>query len=153
MNPLPSSEKMASLVSGVTQTMLGLTFVPDTARAPPNTGHEELSWRTAVLPIAGERPLPMDSCVLPFRPAASWHWFAHEGVLRRFDRGERGARLLDREYSDALTRGTVRVLLVDPDLVAAYLPKLDRLLLRSCRLLLVGYADHDAYVCHLAPRA
>jgi hypothetical protein len=47
---------MASLVSGVTQTMLGLTFVPDT-KAPPNPGHRELSWRTAVLPIAGERPL------------------------------------------------------------------------------------------------
>jgi Chemotaxis phosphatase CheX len=43
---------MASLVSGVTQTMLGLTFVPDAA-----TGLRDLSWRTAVLPIAGERPL------------------------------------------------------------------------------------------------
>ena len=29
MNPLPPPEKMAALVSGVTQTMLGLTFVPD----------------------------------------------------------------------------------------------------------------------------
>ena len=57
MNPLPPAEKMASLVSGVTQTMLGLTFVPDTAKAPPNNGTEALSWRTAVLPIAGERPL------------------------------------------------------------------------------------------------
>jgi hypothetical protein len=43
---------MAALVSGVTQTMLGLTFVPDGA-----TGHRQLSWRTAVLPIAGARPL------------------------------------------------------------------------------------------------
>ncbi|HTP27406.1 MAG TPA: chemotaxis protein CheX [Anaeromyxobacteraceae bacterium] len=43
---------MASLVSGVTQAMLGLTFVPDGAKA-----HQALSWRTAVLPIAGQRPL------------------------------------------------------------------------------------------------
>jgi len=43
---------MASLVSGVTQTMLGLTFVPDQARE-----HHDLAWRTAVLPIAGGRPL------------------------------------------------------------------------------------------------
>lgn len=43
---------MASLVSGVTQTMLGLTFVPDTGKV--TTG---LTWRTAILPIAGERPL------------------------------------------------------------------------------------------------
>jgi len=43
---------MAALVSGVTQTMLGLTFVPDDSRA-----HDQLAWRTAVLPIAGDRPL------------------------------------------------------------------------------------------------
>jgi hypothetical protein len=52
MTPLPPPEKMAALVSGVTETMLGLTFVPDSA-----THHGELTWRTAVLPIAGERPL------------------------------------------------------------------------------------------------
>lgn len=44
---------MASLVSGVTQTMLGLTFVPDAERVPS----PRLVWRTALLPIAGERPL------------------------------------------------------------------------------------------------
>jgi hypothetical protein len=44
---------MASLVSGVTQTMLGLTFIPDGAA----NGPRGLTWRTAVLPIAGERPL------------------------------------------------------------------------------------------------
>ncbi len=54
MNPLPPPEKMASLVSGVTQTMLGLTFVPDDAAALPP---RNLVWRTAVLPIAGARPL------------------------------------------------------------------------------------------------
>ncbi len=52
MNPLPPPDKMASLVSGVTETMLGLTFQPDEA-----TKHDGLAWRTAVLPIAGERPL------------------------------------------------------------------------------------------------
>ena len=49
---LPPPEKMAELVSGVTQTMLGLTFVPDDAN-----GHAKLAWRTAVLPIAGAQPL------------------------------------------------------------------------------------------------
>jgi len=44
---------MASLVSGVTETMLGLTFVPDEATVPP----PDLVWRTAVLPIAGARPI------------------------------------------------------------------------------------------------
>jgi hypothetical protein len=52
MNPLPPPDKMASIVSGVTQTMLGLTFVPDAS-----TAHRDLSWRTAVLPIAGARPI------------------------------------------------------------------------------------------------
>ena len=55
MPTLPPPEKMASLVSGVTETMLGLTFVPDSVagiREP-----RDLTWRTAVLPIAGEHPL------------------------------------------------------------------------------------------------
>ena len=52
MTPLPPPEKMAALVSGVTQTMLGFTFVPDASKH-----HAQLTWRTAVLPIAGERPL------------------------------------------------------------------------------------------------
>jgi hypothetical protein len=49
---LPPPEKIATLVSGVTQTMLGLTFVPDEAK-----GSRDLAWRTAVLPIPGEHPL------------------------------------------------------------------------------------------------
>jgi len=52
MNPLPSAEKMASLVSGVTQTMCGLTFEPDSAAASSS-----LRWRTAVLPIPGPNPI------------------------------------------------------------------------------------------------
>ncbi len=43
---------MASLVSGVTKTMCGLSFEPDSLG---DCG--SLRWRTAVLPIPGERPL------------------------------------------------------------------------------------------------
>jgi len=53
MTALPPPDKMASLVSGVTHTMLGLTFVPDDEPSPPPA----LVWRTAVLPIAGARPI------------------------------------------------------------------------------------------------
>lgn len=49
---LPPPEKMAELVSSVTQTMLGFTFSPDAA-----TTHHELASRSAVLPIAGEVPI------------------------------------------------------------------------------------------------
>jgi hypothetical protein len=44
---------MASVVSGVTQTMLGLTFVPDAEDSP----WSHLVWRAALLPIPGARPL------------------------------------------------------------------------------------------------
>jgi hypothetical protein len=44
---------MASVVSGVTETMLGLTFRATTGGQPWN----ELVWRAAVLPIPGARPL------------------------------------------------------------------------------------------------
>jgi hypothetical protein len=44
-------ERLAALVSAVTETMLGMTFVPD-AGSPWSS----LVWRTAVLPVAGERP-------------------------------------------------------------------------------------------------
>jgi chemotaxis phosphatase CheX-like protein len=49
---LPPPEKMAELVSGVTQTMLGFTFEPDGAGT-----QDTLSWRTAVLPIPGAVPM------------------------------------------------------------------------------------------------
>jgi CheY-specific phosphatase CheX len=52
MTILPSAEKMASLVSGVTQTMLGLTFMPD-----PKGSKPQLAWRCAMLPIPGDVPL------------------------------------------------------------------------------------------------
>ena len=44
---------MASVVSGVTETMLGLSFKATRDGQPWN----ELVWRAAVLPIPGARPL------------------------------------------------------------------------------------------------
>jgi hypothetical protein len=52
MQTLPTPEKMAALVSGVTRTMCGLTFEPD--QKSDGVG---LRWRTALLPIPGDRPL------------------------------------------------------------------------------------------------
>jgi hypothetical protein len=53
MNALPSSSRMAEIVTGVTKTMLGLSFIPDSSPNPWSS----LVWRTAVLPIPGDRPL------------------------------------------------------------------------------------------------
>ncbi len=44
---------MAAVVSSVTETMLGLTFVPD----PDGSSWRQLVWRAAVLPIAGALPI------------------------------------------------------------------------------------------------
>ena len=53
MTALPTADRLAALVSHVTETMVGVSFHPDVAAsaAPP------LTWRTAVLAIAGKRPL------------------------------------------------------------------------------------------------
>jgi len=53
MPTLPPPDKMAAVVSGVTETMLGLTFKPDPEDAP----WAHLVWRAAVLPIPGDFPL------------------------------------------------------------------------------------------------
>ncbi len=53
MPSLPPPAKMAAVVSGVTETMLGLTFTPDPEDAP----WSHLVWRAAVLPIPGAFPL------------------------------------------------------------------------------------------------
>jgi hypothetical protein len=53
MSMLPPPEKLAQVVSGVTQAMLGLTFQPDADRSP----WSHLVWRAAVLAIPGARPL------------------------------------------------------------------------------------------------
>ncbi|HUJ25443.1 MAG TPA: chemotaxis protein CheX [Myxococcales bacterium] len=52
MIELPTPERMASLVSNVTQTMLGISF--DAVEAGPQSA---LHWRTALLGIAGQFPL------------------------------------------------------------------------------------------------
>lgn len=53
MSMLPPPEKLAQVVSGVTQTMLGLTFRPDADPSP----WSHLVWRSAVLALPGARPL------------------------------------------------------------------------------------------------
>jgi chemotaxis phosphatase CheX-like protein len=53
MSTLPPPDTMARVVSGVTETMLGLTFRAASGGQPWN----ELVWRSAVLPIPGARPL------------------------------------------------------------------------------------------------
>jgi hypothetical protein len=54
--PLPSPEELARLVSYVFETML--TLPCDLIRgSSPQTGINGLSWRTALLPIIGSRPL------------------------------------------------------------------------------------------------
>jgi len=53
MKPLPPSERLAALVSNVTQTMLGISFVPSLGdRANPG-----YCWRTAIMLVDGPRPL------------------------------------------------------------------------------------------------
>lgn len=53
MKPIPPPETLASLVSGVTQTMLGMSFSMVTnADAAPSCG-----FRTALLPIPGAFPV------------------------------------------------------------------------------------------------
>jgi hypothetical protein len=53
MSALPPPATLASVVSGVTETMLGLTFRSDEAARP----WEELVWRGAVLAIPGAQPI------------------------------------------------------------------------------------------------
>jgi hypothetical protein len=53
MIPLPKAEKLAALVSSVTETMLGLSFVP----AATVTAHPGLTWRTAIMLVDGPRPV------------------------------------------------------------------------------------------------
>ena len=53
MKPLPPSERLGVLVSNVTQTMLGISFVPVIS----DQAHPGLCWRTAVMLVDGARPL------------------------------------------------------------------------------------------------
>ena len=83
--------------------------------------------------------------VLPFRPAASFHWFAHAGVLERL--GRRGGQDVDSEYVEAVERGGVQVVIADEPALADHLPRLRRVLLQRCRLAVRGYAGSDAWAC------
>ncbi|MGB8293832.1 MAG: chemotaxis protein CheX [Polyangia bacterium] len=53
MKQLPSSERLAVLVSNVTQTMLGISF----AASLGDQAHPDLCWRIAVTLVDGPRPL------------------------------------------------------------------------------------------------
>jgi len=54
VEPLPAPERLAKIVSSITETMLGISFRADTARG---VGTAALCWRTATLRIPGARPL------------------------------------------------------------------------------------------------
>jgi hypothetical protein len=53
MKPMPPAQKLAALVSNVTETMLGLSFAPAEAMA----AHPALNWRTAIMLVDGPRPV------------------------------------------------------------------------------------------------
>lgn len=53
MSTLPTPSRLASLVSSVTSTMLGISFLAD-EREPTKP---VTIWRTALLPIPGARPI------------------------------------------------------------------------------------------------
>ncbi len=53
MNPMPKAERLAALVSNVTETMLGISFVP----SPQEVAHPALDWRTAIMLVDGPRPV------------------------------------------------------------------------------------------------
>ena len=53
MKPMPKAERLAALVSNVTETMLGISFAP----AETVTAHPSLNWRTAIMLVDGPRPV------------------------------------------------------------------------------------------------
>jgi len=53
MKQLPPSDRLAVLVSNVTQTMLGISFAPSLG----DHAHPDPCWRTAVMLVDGARPL------------------------------------------------------------------------------------------------
>lgn len=52
MRPLPDAQALATLVTNVTSTLLGISFRP--VDSPPDLAG---AWRTALLPIPGARPV------------------------------------------------------------------------------------------------
>lgn len=55
MKPMPKAERLAALVSNVTETMLGISFAP--APAALACAHPALTWRTAIMLVDGPRPV------------------------------------------------------------------------------------------------
>ncbi len=53
MLQIPPPQKMAELVSNVTETMLGISFEPVVPLEPA----PHLTWRTVMLPIPGKHPI------------------------------------------------------------------------------------------------
>src|ERR1017187_10498974 len=53
MKPMPKAERLAALVSNVTETMLGISFVP----AETKPAHPYLNLRTAIMLVDGPRPV------------------------------------------------------------------------------------------------
>jgi CheY-specific phosphatase CheX len=53
MKPMPKAERLAALVSNVTETMLGISFLP----AEGASAHPSLTWRTAIMLVNGARPV------------------------------------------------------------------------------------------------
>jgi arylsulfatase A-like enzyme len=102
---------------------------------------------TAALVPAGGPVLALWDHVLPFHPAASFHWFAHAGVLERFSAEQGGGPDLDAEYTRAVESGGVGVVIADEVALAEYLPGLRRTLARRCRPAVPGYAGSGAWAC------
>jgi hypothetical protein len=90
--------------------------------------------------------------VLPFRRAAAFHWFAHDGVLRRLADRAGGTHPLDREYAAAVARGTARIVIADEAALDDHLPLLSDMLAQRCHRALEGYTGSDAYTCPAAGR-
>lgn len=116
-------------------------------------GRQQEDFARAVAEAAqpGEPVLALWDHVLPFRPAAAFHWFAHDGVLRRFD--DDATHPLDVEYARVVDEGRARVVIADAGTLREELPGLRRALERRCRTLAVGYAGSDAYACASEPVA
>lgn len=55
-SPIPSPDKIAALVSGVTEVMIGMSFTIAAPRASP-PWHDAPAWRTVLLPIPGARAI------------------------------------------------------------------------------------------------
>lgn len=53
MKPMPKAERLAALVSNVTETMLGISF----AASEGVQAHPSLNWRTAIMLVDGPRPV------------------------------------------------------------------------------------------------